>query len=687
MYVTHIINQSGQVPMQHYNVNVQQQQLLQNVMNNNNNATNNNNNIVSQQISSLLTDQIQQQVSSIQVVAPSAIAPVVADQQQPQQPPVKKRAKKACLNCRSSKVACDHNRPCLRCTKHGIEDSCLDIPRKPKVVGKRLKKDANSSPSSALVHTTTEPIILLTDNGSIVGQQGASAKKVNSKVGANAPKPQMTTYPGIQDTSSLVNSIKNNPHLQQQIPHYLNLTSNNNNKSQPPSPTNNQGSNIIQSSTNGNQQMFKFVGTTDQNNNVQQHQQSSPQQHQSVKEENDITASGNPIFIPYVFNSNIDNKEMSSVDAINKSELSASNNNSIQFMSSPTMNGTSPASSIPSSPQSAFSTPSPSISAYSSDSSPASPHAHFDMIFQTNASLDYQHLHHQQQQQHNQHQQLNNSSSLCHPYVDTNNEDTNNSKSATGGAISPIQTVVENVCANLSNLISTSSSFQEPIGVGSSPFGYCMKSPFSMDGTPQQQQSAQQQQQQLQLAYNNNNNNQLQQQLIGDNVIQSILNSGNFFNNHNTNSNSPVHTILPDVLVKNNLPLSRWAFPDRNLLDMNDSFAKLLGFKSEEDLRTYSPQLTWDDIVHFQVIQFTNRYALEAVVKGIRKFQRPCLFKHKQGGYLSATILVAFDTCYQSFEVSILQKHNETREDISSEYVIREYRFKNACLELDDINH
>jgi hypothetical protein len=42
----------------------------------------------------------------------------------------RKQVKRACVNCRSAHTGCDHERPCKRCTTHGLEDSCCDQKKK-----------------------------------------------------------------------------------------------------------------------------------------------------------------------------------------------------------------------------------------------------------------------------------------------------------------------------------------------------------------------------------------------------------------------------------------------------------------------------------------------------------------------------------------------------------------------------
>eukprot|EP01133_Synstelium_polycarpum_P012600 gene12600-14786_t len=439
------------------------------------------------------------------------------------EPPVKKRAKRACLNCRSSKVACDQQRPCTRCTKHGIEETCLDIPRKPKVVGKRQKKDANSSPSSALAQTgTTEPILLATSASPVIPASS---------------QPEIIGMPPL---------------------------------------------------------------------NIQT--MSSPSR-PSKKPKHTLTKSAYP-------SGSGSNQDITSLSCITNTTTS------------PTI------ASIPSSPTSAFSTPSPTLSSYSSDSSPTSPHSHFDLS----------NLQNNQQQQQQQDVSNNTNSLMQHdspPLID----EIQQAPISTAG----IQSAFENVVSNLQSLINTSSNFQDPITLGNSAFGYCMKN---------------------------------------HHIFSSIsLRVPSPLRARPKESNHPWNSLVALFRVKTSTPTSRWGFPDRNLIDISDTFCHMLGYDNVQDLRsTISTPVIWDDIVHFQIIPFTNRYAMEAVIKGIRRFQRPCLFKKKQGTFISATILVDFDASFTTYRITILQKLTEFYEEISSEYLTRELRAKNACLELDDID-
>jgi len=44
--------------------------------------------------------------------------------------PVQKRTKAACVHCQSAKVACSSQRPCVWCIRHGLQETCVDAPKK-----------------------------------------------------------------------------------------------------------------------------------------------------------------------------------------------------------------------------------------------------------------------------------------------------------------------------------------------------------------------------------------------------------------------------------------------------------------------------------------------------------------------------------------------------------------------------
>jgi len=45
------------------------------------------------------------------------------------------QVKMACVNCQKSCKKCANVRPCLRCVKKGIAETCIDIKRKPRRTG------------------------------------------------------------------------------------------------------------------------------------------------------------------------------------------------------------------------------------------------------------------------------------------------------------------------------------------------------------------------------------------------------------------------------------------------------------------------------------------------------------------------------------------------------------------------
>ncbi|CDH52170.1 hypothetical protein RO3G_03663 [Lichtheimia corymbifera JMRC:FSU:9682] len=71
------------------------------------------------------------------------------------QPPKRKQVKNACTNCQKACKKCDDARPCPRCIKYGIADTCVNSVRKERKKGikrgpyKRRQKDGDSSSSSS----------------------------------------------------------------------------------------------------------------------------------------------------------------------------------------------------------------------------------------------------------------------------------------------------------------------------------------------------------------------------------------------------------------------------------------------------------------------------------------------------------------------------------------------------------
>ncbi|KAG8216919.1 hypothetical protein J3R82DRAFT_7195 [Butyriboletus roseoflavus] len=78
------------------------------------------------------------------------------------QRPKRKQVKMACTNCANACKRCDEARPCERCMKYGIQDSCVDGTRKERQKGikrgpyKRKNKTANSNTEASFVDGESE---------------------------------------------------------------------------------------------------------------------------------------------------------------------------------------------------------------------------------------------------------------------------------------------------------------------------------------------------------------------------------------------------------------------------------------------------------------------------------------------------------------------------------------------------
>lgn len=84
--------------------------------------------------------------------------------------PVQKRTKSACVHCQTAKVACSSARPCVWCIRHGLQDTCVDAPKKER---KRKSPDSDqTTPVAPLPVTTTYNNIGLTtyNNVNIIPQ-------------------------------------------------------------------------------------------------------------------------------------------------------------------------------------------------------------------------------------------------------------------------------------------------------------------------------------------------------------------------------------------------------------------------------------------------------------------------------------------------------------------------------------
>ncbi|ORX61671.1 hypothetical protein DM01DRAFT_1332264 [Hesseltinella vesiculosa] len=79
--------------------------------------------------------------------------------------PRKKKAARACVHCQKAHLTCDDDRPCQRCIKRGLADTCTDGARKK---AKYLQDTNEATPafSQPTSQPTTTPVSMLTNLGS-----------------------------------------------------------------------------------------------------------------------------------------------------------------------------------------------------------------------------------------------------------------------------------------------------------------------------------------------------------------------------------------------------------------------------------------------------------------------------------------------------------------------------------------
>ncbi|KAG0219707.1 hypothetical protein BGX31_011234 [Mortierella sp. GBA43] len=76
------------------------------------------------------------------------------------QKPKRRQVKNACVNCQKACKKCDEGRPCARCIKYGLTDTCIDSTRKVRKKGikrgpyKRRAPTSSAQPGSASSSTT-----------------------------------------------------------------------------------------------------------------------------------------------------------------------------------------------------------------------------------------------------------------------------------------------------------------------------------------------------------------------------------------------------------------------------------------------------------------------------------------------------------------------------------------------------
>lgn len=77
--------------------------------------------------------------------------------------PVQKRTKAACVHCQSAKVACSSMRPCVWCIRHGLQDTCVDAPKK-----ERKRKSPDTDQPLSEITSNTNYNYNLTNYGNVM---------------------------------------------------------------------------------------------------------------------------------------------------------------------------------------------------------------------------------------------------------------------------------------------------------------------------------------------------------------------------------------------------------------------------------------------------------------------------------------------------------------------------------------
>ncbi|KAJ2958232.1 hypothetical protein NUW54_g14545 [Trametes sanguinea] len=89
----------------------------------------------------------------------------VSPRRQPAPKPKRKQVKMACTNCASACKRCDEARPCERCVKYGLAETCVDGVRKERKKGikrgpyKRKNRNGSGEPSNGKWLHTDVPLV------------------------------------------------------------------------------------------------------------------------------------------------------------------------------------------------------------------------------------------------------------------------------------------------------------------------------------------------------------------------------------------------------------------------------------------------------------------------------------------------------------------------------------------------
>lgn len=122
----------------------------------------------------------------------------------------RKQVKKACQHCRRSHTSCEDKRPCKRCIKLGLEDTCVDAVTKKR--GRKRIRDSAGTKKQRKKKKTEESVldqlIQVTDEKCAENQDEDNLGLLDEEDGKNVMLELLRLQAIIQEQSKLV-SIEN----------------------------------------------------------------------------------------------------------------------------------------------------------------------------------------------------------------------------------------------------------------------------------------------------------------------------------------------------------------------------------------------------------------------------------------------------------------------------------------------
>eukprot|EP00026_Physarum_polycephalum_P017938 Phypoly_transcript_19335.p1 GENE.Phypoly_transcript_19335~~Phypoly_transcript_19335.p1 ORF type:complete len:173 (+),score=24.52 Phypoly_transcript_19335:24-521(+) len=99
----------------------------------------------------------------------------------------------------------------------------------------------------------------------------------------------------------------------------------------------------------------------------------------------------------------------------------------------------------------------------------------------------------------------------------------------------------------------------------------------------------------------------------------------------------PTHPLNADPT-----PLAIWQFEDKQLVDCNEPFARMLGYDGVPEFLLSFNVLTFYDIIAASIREKVVQTCADAFAKNIRYLERPALFLHKDGSEMKVFVRVTY---------------------------------------------